>query len=131
MLEIIELVGQGIDVTGVMVMVSGLIISTLYFLTSRRRGQNPAEAYQNYRHGVGRAILLGLEILIVADIIRTIAIEPTFSSLGILAAIVLIRTFLSATLELELEGRWPWQQPAVESEEGRRKTAKLVTVNER
>ncbi|MCB0176316.1 MAG: DUF1622 domain-containing protein [Anaerolineae bacterium] len=131
MLEIIELIGQGIDVTGVVVMVSGIIISTVYFLNSRQRGQDPAEAYQNYRHGVGRAILLGLEILIVADIIRTIAIEPTFASLGILAVIVLIRTFLSATLELELEGRWPWQQPTVETEERRRQTAKFVAVNER
>jgi uncharacterized membrane protein len=112
MLEIIELVGQSVDVAGVVVMVLGMLMSTLYFLNNRRRGHNPAEAYQNYRHGIGRAILLGLEILIVADIIRTIALEPTFSSLGILAIIILIRTFLSATLELELEGRWPWQRRA-------------------
>ncbi len=110
MLEIIELVGQGVDVAGVVVMVLGLIVATLYFLNDRRRKNNFIETYQNYRQGIGRAILLGLEILIVADIIRTIAIEPTFSSLGILAIIVLIRTFLSTTLELELEGRWPWQR---------------------
>lgn len=112
MLEIIEIVGQGVDVAGVVVMVLGMLVSTVYFFNNHRRKQNPTEAYQNYRQGIGRAILLGLEILIVADIIRTIAIEPTFSSLGILAIIVLIRTFLSATLELELEGRWPWQQRA-------------------
>lgn len=130
MLEIIELVGQGVDVAGVAVMVLGMLVATLYFLNSRRRGKEPTAAYQNYRHGIGRAILLGLEILIVADIIRTIAIEPTFSSLGILAIIVLIRTFLSATLELELEGRWPWQQRVPDRLDLARNRPELVTTNE-
>jgi uncharacterized membrane protein len=110
MLEIIEFVGQGVDLAGVVVMVLGTVVATIYYLTNRWRGTQSIAAYQGYRQGVGRAILLGLEILIVADIIRTIAVEPTFQSLGILAIIVLIRTFLSATLELELEGRWPWQR---------------------
>lgn len=117
MLEIIELVGQSVDIAGVAVMVLGVIVATLYFLNNRRRGNDPIGAYQSYRHAIGRAILLGLEILIVADIIRTVAIEPTFYSLGILAIIVLIRTFLSTTLELELEGRWPWQRRHLESVE--------------
>lgn len=118
-LEIVELVGQGVDLAGVAVMVLGMIAATWYFLNNRRRGADPAETYQNYRHGIGRAILLGLEILIVADIIRTIAIEPTFSSLGILAIIIVIRTFLSWALELELEGRWPWQQHGREPQPAR------------
>jgi len=130
MLEIIELVGQGVDVAGVVVMVLGLIVATLYFLNDRRRKNNFIETYQNYRQGIGRAILLGLEILIVADIIRTIAIEPTFSSLGILAIIVLIRTFLSATLELELEGRWPWQRREPEAIAGRQIMPELVATND-
>ena len=58
----------------------------------------------------GRAILLGLELLVAADIIGTVAITPSFESLGILALIVLIRTFLSFSLEVEIEGRWPWQK---------------------
>ena len=115
MLEIIEFVGRAVDVAGVAVMVLGTLGATIYFLFNRWRGTQPIAAYQGYRQGIGRAILLGLEILIVADIIRTVAVEPTFQSLGILASIILIRTFLSATLELELEGRWPWQRPTEES----------------
>ena len=76
----------------------------------RRRGPGLG-AYVRYRHGIGRAILLGLELLVAADIIRTVAIDPTFESLGVLAVIVAIRTFLSFSLQLELEGRWPWQRP--------------------
>jgi uncharacterized membrane protein len=110
MLETMELIGQGVDATGVAVMVVGIILATVYFLNKRLRGSGPMEAYQDYRQGIGRAILLGLEILIAGDIIRTIAVEPTFQSLGILAVVILIRTFLSITLELEVEGRWPWQQ---------------------
>ena len=60
--------------------------------------------------GLGRAILLGLEFLVAGDIIRTVAISPTVSSVGVLAVIVLIRTVLSATLTVEVEGRWPWQR---------------------
>jgi uncharacterized membrane protein len=67
-------------------------------------------AYQRYREGLGSTLLLGLEFLVAADIIKTVAITPTFRSVGILAIIVLIRTFLSWSLELELEGRWPWQR---------------------
>ena len=117
MLETMELIGQGVDATGVAVMVVGIILATVYFLNKRLRGGSPMEAYQDYRQGIGRAILLGLEILIAGDIIRTIAVEPTFQSLGILAVVILIRTFLSTTLELEVEGRWPWQQREPEDKE--------------
>ncbi len=71
--------------------------------------------YHRYRQDVGRAILLGLEFLVAGDIISTVAVSPTFTSVGVLAGIVAIRTFLSFSLEVELEGRWPWQrarQPA-------------------
>ena len=67
--------------------------------------------YRAYRQGIGRAILLGLELLVAADIIRTVAVDPSFRSVGVLAVIVAVRTFLSFTLEVELEGRWPWQRP--------------------
>ncbi|NYI96980.1 DUF1622 domain-containing protein [Streptomonospora nanhaiensis] len=72
-------------------------------------GSPSPTAYRPYRQGLGRAILLGLELLVAADIIRTVAVAPTFRSVGVLAGIVLIRTFLSFSLEVELEGRWPWQ----------------------
>jgi uncharacterized membrane protein len=67
--------------------------------------------YDTYRIGIGRSLLLGLEVLVAADIVKTIAIELTFGSLGLLAGLVLVRTFLSWTLVLEIDGRWPWQRP--------------------
>ncbi len=66
--------------------------------------------YECFRADLGRGILLGLEFLVAADIIGTVAVTPTFESLGVLAAIVLIRTFLSFSLEVEIEGRWPWRR---------------------
>jgi uncharacterized membrane protein len=66
--------------------------------------------YQTYRQQLGQTILLGLELLVAADIVRTVAAAPTFASVGVLGLIVLIRTFLSWTLEVELTGRWPWQK---------------------
>jgi hypothetical protein len=61
---------------------------------------------------IGRSLLLGLEVLVAADIVKTIALELTLTSLGVLAGLVLVRTFLSWTLVLEIEGRWPWQREA-------------------
>jgi uncharacterized membrane protein len=65
--------------------------------------------YRQYRQQLGRSILLGLELLVAADIIRTVAVTPTLTSVAVLGGIVLIRTFLSFSLELEITGRWPWQ----------------------
>lgn len=65
--------------------------------------------YTEFRRALGRSILLGLELLVAADIIRTVAITPTLESVAVLGGIVLIRTFLSFSLELEISGRWPWQ----------------------
>lgn len=107
--QLIDAVGKGIDVAGVAVIVLGAVAATAVFAVRwfRRRS---SDAYTAYRQSLGRAILLGLEFLVAADIIRTVAITPTFRSVGVLAAIVLIRTFLSFTLELEIDGRWPWQR---------------------
>jgi uncharacterized membrane protein len=107
--EIIEVIGEVVDAAGVALIVIGLLLATGRFLA--RLGRS-ADAYRRYREGLGRSLLLGLEFLVAADIIRTVAIEPNFYNLGILAVIVLIRTFLSWSLELELEGRWPWQSRA-------------------
>ncbi|MDQ3601241.1 MAG: DUF1622 domain-containing protein [Actinomycetota bacterium] len=107
--RLIELVGTAIEVAGVAVMVVGILVATGYYLWRLRAGSGP-DRYRGYRQGVGRAILLGLEFLVAGDIIRTVAVSPTFTTVGVLAAIVLIRTFLSFSLEVELEGRWPWQR---------------------
>lgn len=106
--QVVEGVGKAVDGAGVTVMVVGAVAATVVagVRLARRRGP----VYRSYRQEVGRSILLGLEFLVAADIIRTIAVEPTFPSVGVLAAIVLIRTFLSFSLELEITGRWPWQQ---------------------
>jgi uncharacterized membrane protein len=102
----IETVGKAIDVLGVAVVVAGIVLATALLVTRRRSDE---DALRTYRQGIGRAILLGLEFLVAADIVRTVAVSPTFTSAGVLAIIVVIRTFLSFTLELELSGRWPWQ----------------------
>lgn len=107
--EVIELVGKGVDVGGVGIVVVGVVVATA--LALRQVLQRRAGAYEAYRRLLGRSILLGLEFLVAADIIRTVAVAPTFRSVGVLAVIVIIRTFLSFSLELEITGRWPWQKP--------------------
>lgn len=106
---IIEAAGQIVDLAGVAVIIVGALIATVAAvrILLRRTGQ---PVYEPYRQQLGRSILLGLELLVAADIIRTVAVTPTFESLGVLALIVLIRTFLSYTLQLEVTGRLPWQQ---------------------
>ena len=106
----IDVVSKVIDAVGVAIIVVGLAVATGAFLARQRRRLERGNAYRAYRQQVGKAILLGLEFLVAADIIRTVAVEPTFRGVGVLAVIVAVRTFLSFTLDVELEGRWPWQK---------------------
>jgi uncharacterized membrane protein len=106
----IETVGKGMDVGGVAVIAAGALGATCVFAVRSLRRADHLDVYRQYRQAVGRAVLLGLELLVGADIIRTVAATPTFRSVGVLAIIVAIRTFLSVSLQLELEGRWPWQR---------------------
>jgi len=119
-----EWVSLAVDSTGALVIVVGLAWALWGFATRRhaptatgvRPGSPEDTRYRRLRQDVGRGILLGLEFMVAGDIIRTVAVEPTVNGLIVLAGIVLIRTFLSLSLEVELEGRWPWQprppQPA-------------------
>lgn len=107
--EVIELFGKAVDGGGVAIVVVGILAATVLAARMVLRGR--AGAYESYRRLLGRSILLGLEFLVAADIIRTVAVTPTFRSVGVLAVIVAIRTFLSFSLELEITGRWPWQKP--------------------
>jgi uncharacterized membrane protein len=107
-LELMEEVGQGVDAAGVAIMVVGVTAASVSALAQLLR--RVPGTYESYRRNLGRSILLGLEFLVAADIIRTVAVEPTFAGVGVLAVIVLIRTFLSFSLELEITGRWPWQK---------------------
>ena len=100
---------RGIEIAGILVIVIGTIAATITFLRERTISRNDG-AFHQFRSSLGRSILLGLEFLVAADIINTVAIEPTLESLAVLAGIVLIRTFLSFALEVEIEGRWPWQK---------------------
>lgn len=110
--HIIETVGSYMDAAGVAVMVAGALLSIPLALRgyTPRRATGEISVYRAYRQLLGRSILLGLELLVAADIIRTVAVTPTFESVGVLAIIVAIRTFLSFSLELEITGRWPWQK---------------------
>jgi uncharacterized membrane protein len=109
----IHLSGVLIEIFGVFIIVAGIVWATAVTLFSEDR------SIEIYRIRIGRSLLLGLEVLVAADIIKTIAIELTFTSLGLLAGLIVVRTFLSWSLTLEIEGRWPWSRHAAET--GRRK----------
>ncbi len=102
-----ELVGLVVDGAGVLIIVLGIALATARYLFRRQQTDDP---YRRFRQDVGRGILLGLEFLVAADIIRTVAIAPTLDNVLVLGLIVLIRTFLSIALQVELEGRWPWHR---------------------
>ncbi|MBL8703892.1 MAG: DUF1622 domain-containing protein [Rhodospirillales bacterium] len=109
--EGVRLVGTGLEVFGVLVFVVGIAVSTWLYLREGF-GEHTLEAY---KIRIGRSLLLGLEVLVAGDVVKTVAHELTFTGLGQLAGLVVIRTFLSWTLVLEIEGRWPWQKrPAQE-----------------
>ena len=106
--DVVELVGKGVDAAGVVILVVGALVASATALG--RATQRQDGVYRRYRQQLGRSILLGLELLVAADIIRTVAVAPTVSSISLLAGVVVIRTFLSFSLELEITGRWPWQK---------------------
>ena len=109
--DTMELVVHGFEIGGVAILVVGSLAGCLYALWSYRTvgGQR---AYESARRNVGRAILLGLEFLIIADIVLTITVDPTLESAVALGLIVLVRTVLSFSLEVELEGTLPWRKAA-------------------
>lgn len=107
--EIIGICGYIMEAGGVLVIASGFIAAVFIFFKSSRR-LTIDTAYTEFRRNLGRSILLGLEFLIAGDIIRTVVISATLQNIAVLALIIMIRTFLSITLHLEVEGRWPWQE---------------------
>ena len=112
LIETLHWVTRAIEVAGVLVIVAGALVAGVKYFTEAESTSGQPSRYHRLRSALGRSILLGLELLVAADIINTVAIEPTLDSLAVLAGIILIRTFLSLSLEVEIEGRWPWQQPA-------------------
>jgi uncharacterized membrane protein len=99
-----------VELTGIAVIAVGAFATLLLFLYRLASGADRDQAVANLRSSLGRAILLGLEFLVAGDIINTVAVQPSLSSVAVLAGIVAIRTFLSFSLETEIEGRWPWQR---------------------
>jgi uncharacterized membrane protein len=97
-----------VEAIGIAIIVAFALYTLVYGawrLVAREQGQ---QLFKNVRHRLGRGILLGLEFLVAADIIHTVAVELTFETVGVLALVVLVRTFLSFTLEVEITGHWPW-----------------------
>jgi uncharacterized membrane protein len=109
--EVVEGLGKTIDGAGVAITVVGALAATV--IAGVRALARAPGVYRRYRQQLGRSILLGLELLVAGDIIRTVAVSPTLMSVGVLGGIVLIRTFLSFSLEVEVTGRWPWQKPGL------------------
>jgi uncharacterized membrane protein len=116
--EIVTLISRGIELSGVIILVLGLLVATAKFVfLSSPEGEGALSPYQQYRRDAGRGILLGLEILVAADIISTVTISPTLDSVFVLAIVVMVRTFLSLSIEMEVEGRFPWQKKPSGAEE--------------
>ena len=114
--EWMEGVAHGFEIVGVAILVAGSIAALAGYVLALARGRREG-AFERVRQAIGRAILLGLEVLIIADIVLTITVDATLESALTLGLVVLVRTFLSFSLEIELEGALPWQRP-----HGRRST---------
>lgn len=113
-----------LEAAGVLAILFGFLAGMFYFLRELFRRGDMAREYYNLRERLGRAILLGLEFLVAADIVNTVAVEPSFENLAVLGLVVLIRTFLSFAIEVEIHGRWPWEHDT-------RKEAGVRLVHER
>jgi len=106
--DVIEKIGMTIDSAGVIVIVVGTVIA--FGVAAIRLTHREADIYRRFRQRLGQTILLGLELLVAGDIVRTVAAQPSLRSVAILGGIVVIRTFLSFSLEVEISSRWPWQK---------------------
>jgi uncharacterized membrane protein len=116
----VDMLAKWLELIGVAIIIGGAAIAAVQFVASGLRQRDWRVAYEQFRANLGRGILLGLELLVGADIISTITSPLTVESVGLLAGIVLIRTFLSFSLETEIEGCWPWQRSAKRASTGDR-----------
>jgi uncharacterized membrane protein len=106
--DALEVIGLSLEVFGAVIITAGILAAAIRFLRSEK--QHPGRsAYYSFRRNIALSLLLGLEVLIAADVIRSVSVSESIESLGILAIVVLIRTFLAWTLTVEESGRWPWQ----------------------
>ena len=107
--EMVHIAVQAMEVVAVLMIVIGLAIGLTRFIAGVIGRDGRPDAYHRFKVWMGRTLLLGLEILVAADVVNTVALEPTMKNVATLGMLVLIRTFLAWSLELEIEGRWPWQ----------------------
>ncbi|HVK35494.1 MAG TPA: DUF1622 domain-containing protein [Microlunatus sp.] len=110
--EAMEHVAELFEIIGALILLAGLVVATVLALRSLIRSRDAANAYRVLRQAFGGAILLGLEVLVAADLVRTVAVAPTLENVVTLGVIVLIRTVLSFSLEIEIEGVAPWRRAA-------------------
>ena len=108
-LEWIEIAALAIELLAVVIIVGAIFYATIHYTSQSIRQADRESQYQELKSRLGRALLLGLEILVAADIVRTVALEATLESVVVLGLLVLIRIFLSWSLVVEIEERWPWQ----------------------
>jgi uncharacterized membrane protein len=108
--EAMDAIAQGVEILGIITLVVGLAAALVRAGLALVGGQGANEGYRIVRTVFGRSILLGLEFLVAADIIRTVAVQPSLENVAVLGLIVLIRTFLSFSSEVEIDGRWPWRR---------------------
>jgi uncharacterized membrane protein len=111
---LVERSATGIELLAVAIIVATIVLGTLVYVIQILRRAADVATYRDYRHRIARALLLGLEILVAADIIRTVALQPSMQNVLVLGLLVLVRTFLSWGLVVEIEERWPWQPRPVE-----------------
>ena len=125
--EIIFVISEVIDFAGVVIIALGALVGGILCAQDLLRQERALHAYSRLRTFLGRSLLLGLEFLVAGDIIKTVAIEPTFDSVIVLAIIVLVRTVLSLSIDVEIDGRWPWQaaQQASVAEAPRARTSEI------
>ena len=116
----IEWASLGIEMLGAVIIVAGVLRVAITRGTVRflLKLDEPG-AYESYKHQIGRSLLLGLEFLVAGDVVRTVALEPTLDNVAVLGLLVLVRTFLSWSLTVEIEGRWPWQPRTAAPAHGR------------
>jgi uncharacterized membrane protein len=108
--ESMDAIARGLEVIGILTLVLGLAAALVRAGLALRGVRGAEEGYRIVRTVFGRSILLALEFLVAADIIRTVAVQPSLQNVAVLGLIVLIRTFLSFSLEVEIDGRWPWRR---------------------
>ena len=112
--EAMDAIARGVEILGILTLVLGLAVALVRAGRALAGGRGGGEGYRIVRTVFGRSILLGLEFLVAGDIIRTVAVQPSLQNVAVLGLIVLIRTFLSFSLEVEIDGRWPWRRAGLE-----------------